>query len=178
MRKIDISKWKEFAVCELFSDLQRGSMPIFRNLDKGNTPVIAASMFNQGITGYYNVEAVFQNRITVSLNGVGSGYFAYHNYSFAANSDCGILIERVSLNMWTAMFLCAVLNKIGANYGYEEKVTKSKLLAEKIKLPSTSEGTPDWQYMENYIRQIEKLQRRNLQLINGLLPPLRQTVTH
>ena len=170
MRKIDITKWKAFYIYELFSDLQRGSMPIFRNLERGTTPVIAASMFNQGITGYYDVKPVFQNRITVSLNGVGSGYFAFHNYGFAANSDCGVLIEKHPLNMWTALFLCAVLNKIGANYGYEEKVTKSKLFAEIIKLPATSDDLPDWQYMENYMYQLEQQKRQCLQLINNLPP--------
>ena len=171
MNKINIDNWKEFKISEIFLDLRRGALPIFRNLNKGEMPVIAASMFNQGITGYYDVPSLEKNRITVSLNGVGSGYFAYHDYEFAANSDCGILIEKYQLNKYSAMFLCAILNKIGTNYGYEEKVTKPKLFEEVILLPATQTGEPDFQYMEDYIKNIEELQNRNLQIIKSLIPP-------
>ena len=171
MNKINIDNWKEFKISEIFLDLRRGALPIFRNLNKGEMPVIAASMFNQGITGYYDVPSLEKNRITVSLNGVGSGYFAYHDYEFAANSDCGILIEKYQLNKYSAMFLCAILNKIGTNYGYEEKVTKPKLFEEVILLPATQTGEPDFQYMEDYIKNVEELQKRNLQIIKSLIPP-------
>lgn len=171
MNKINIDNWKEFKISEIFLDLRRGALPIFRNLNKGEMPVIAASMFNQGITGYYDVPSLEKNRITVSLNGVGSGYFAYHDYEFAANSDCGILIEKYQLNKYSAMFLCAILNKIGTNYGYEEKVTKPKLFEEVILLPATPTGEPDFQYMEEYIKNVEELQNRNLQIIKSLIPP-------
>ena len=176
MNKINIDNWKEFKISEIFLDLRRGALPIFRNLNKGEMPVIAASMFNQGITGYYDVPSLEKNRITVSLNGVGSGYFAYHDYEFAANSDCGILIEKYQLNKYSAMFLCAILNKIGTNYGYEEKVTKPKLFEEVILLPATQTGEPDFQYMEDYIKNIEELQNRNLQIIKLLIPPPNKNV--
>lgn len=176
MNKINIDNWKEFKISEIFLDLRRGALPIFRNLNKGEMPVIAASMFNQGITGYYDVPSLEKNRITVSLNGVGSGYFAYHDYEFAANSDCGILIEKYQLNKYSAMFLCAILNKIGTNYGYEEKVTKPKLFEEVILLPATQTGEPDFQYMEDYIKNVEELQNRNLQIIKSLIPPPNKNV--
>lgn len=176
MNKINIDNWKEFKISEIFLDLRRGALPIFRNLNKGEMPVIAASMFNQGITGYYDVPSLEKNRITVSLNGVGSGYFAYHDYEFAANSDCGILIEKYQLNKYSAMFLCAILNKIGTNYGYEEKVTKPKLFEEVILLPATQTGEPDFQYMEDYIKNVEELQKRNLQIIKSLIPPPNKNV--
>lgn len=176
MNKINIDNWKEFKISEIFLDLRRGALPIFRNLNKGEMPVIAASMFNQGITGYYDVPSLEKNRITVSLNGVGSGYFAYHDYEFAANSDCGILIEKYQLNKYSAMFLCAILNKIGTNYGYEEKVTKPKLFEEVILLPATQTGEPDFQYMEDYIKDIEEIQNCNLQIIKSLIPPPNENV--
>ena len=168
MTKIDTTKWKSFMVSDLFSDLIRGSLPIFRNLTEGTTPVIAASMYNQGITGYYNVPKKYMNHITVSLNGAGSGYFSYHNYGFAANSDCGILIERKPLTPNIALFLCTILNKIGENYGYEEKINKTKLFAESIKLPIDSLGNPDFAYMETYMKSIMEQQRGKLELLRRL----------
>ena len=62
------------------------------------------------------------------------------------------------------MFLCAILNKIGTNYGYEEKVTKPKLFEEVILLPATQTGEPDFQYMEQTITALIAQQQTKLQL--------------
>ena len=160
MKEIDTTSQIKYKISDLFSDLERGKCPIFRNLADGNCPVIAASMYNQGITGYYDVTPKYSNKLTVSLNGVGSGYFSFHQYPFTANSDCGILHERVKLSKYIALYLCGILNKLGEKFGYGEKVTKEKLFKQSIPLPSKMDVNgkyePDWNYMEDYIKSIEK----------------------
>ena len=177
MNKIDIASWQEYKISDLFLDLERGKCPIFRNMAPGRVPVIAASMYNQGITGYYDIQPKYSNKITVSLNGVGSGYFSFHPYPFSANSDCGILHEKIKLSRHTALYLCGVLNRIGEKYGYGEKVTKDKLFKESIKLPSklNTQGKyePDWQYMERYIDALENVIKNNVNtLVKTICTPL------
>lgn len=67
MGKIDTSRWKKFRVGELFA-AERGKVKNIQPLCPGETPIIAAGAYNQGIAGirrlfYQNGHVFFQIRI-------------------------------------------------------------------------------------------------------------------
>ena len=155
MNSIDIKRWGEFKVADLFEGIVRGKLPPVGKLQKGNTPVVTAYGKNQGVALYADVEPQFSNEITVSMNGALSGYFSYHDYAFAANPDCGVLIPKRKLSKHVARYLCAILNRVGNKYYFGEKITWKKLKVETIKLPITDKGQPDWKYMEQFIIERE-----------------------
>ena len=152
--KIDVSSWGEFVVGSLF-DADRGKVKSLQTLKDGNTPVIAAAMVNQGVAGYYNVQAIFENKITVSCNG-GCGSTFYHPYKFNINGDAIVLTELKPMSDNVKQFIACVLDGVlTRKYSYNEKCSADKAKAEIIKLPIDSNGEPDWQYMEDYMRNIE-----------------------
>lgn len=168
MKKIDTTEWKEFKISDIFENLIRGNCPIFRFLEDGETPVVSSSTYNQGIKGYYAVQASYINKITISLNG-DSGFCSYHPYSFSANSDCGILFPKNNISDNVAWFLCTIITKTCQKYNFGEKATKDKLFSENIKLPITSSGEPNYKYMDSYMQFIKNTAEKKLQSLSTIL---------
>ena len=68
MGKIDTSGWKEFRVGELFA-AERGKVKNIQPLCPGETPIIAAGAYNQGITGMYEIDWRFATASTCVKTG-------------------------------------------------------------------------------------------------------------
>ncbi len=155
MGKIDTSGWKEFRVGELFA-AERGKVKNIQPLCPGETPIIAAGAYNQGITGMYEIDSAYENRITISCNGAGCGSTFYHPYKFNVNGDAITLIEKSSMSDKAKSFIACILNgAFTRKYSYEEKCSPQKALNEIVRLPATPDGAPDWAYMESYMANLE-----------------------
>lgn len=163
--KIDTRDWKEFKVGDLF-DAERGKIKRLQSQNDGNTPVIAAGFSNQGIAGMYDVDAEYENKITISCNGVGCGSAFYHPYPFNLNGDAIVLTELKPMNDLVKQFISCMLNGVlTRKYSYEEKCSADKAKDETIKLPVDDNGEPDWVYMENFMKQIELKAKQKLDLL-------------
>lgn len=150
---LNVDQWQEFKVGDLFeTEKTRGCIQSFLDIDKGSTDTISTTELNNGVVGKYDVDAPYRNRITVSFNGA-CGYFSYHENSFNASSDVGVLREKFKLTKYNAIFLITILNKLAYKYQYGRKMNGKRLKDEIILLPA-NDGVPDWLYMENYIKSL------------------------
>lgn len=155
-KKIDVSGWGEFKVGELF-DATRGKSRRMQILEDGDIPLIAAARNNRGIAGTYNIDAEYENSITVSCNGVGCGSTFYHSYPFSITGDAIVLEEKQDMSDYIKQFIASIIDASFTNkYSYEEKCSADKAKNETILLPVTSAGDPDWAYMEQYMREMEE----------------------
>lgn len=150
---LDISQWGRFE-CEKLFDVTRGELVCLNDLLEGDTPVVSAFGNFQGIQYYLDVDAPYSNTLTVSFNGSGTGYCAYHEYSFNANSDCGVLIPKFKMNKYIGLFLATCINYFSYKYMYGRKMTNDRILKEVLVLPIDNFGNPDWTFMENYIKSL------------------------
>lgn len=167
MGKIDTSGWKEFRVGELFA-AERGKVKNIQPMCPGETPIIAAGAYNQGISGTFEIDSAYENRITISCNGAGCGSTFYHPYKFNVNGDAITLIEKDSMSDKAKSFIACILNgAFTRKYSYEEKCSPQKALDEIVKLPSTSNGAPDWAYMESYMANLETKVAESLTLLQA-----------
>lgn len=163
--KIDTNDWKEFVVGDLF-DAERGKIGVMRGLSDGRVPVIAAAGCNQGIAGYYDVDAPYMDKLTVSCNGVGCGSTFYHIGLFNCNGDAMVLTEKFKMSEPIGLMLASILNSmLTQKYSYTEKLSPDKIKFEIIKLPATSDGQPDWDYMERYMREVMADCERKYQIL-------------
>lgn len=155
-KKVDTKEWGEFRVGELF-DAERGKVKNIQPLTPGATPIIAAGAYNQGIAGMYDIDSAYKNRITVSCNGAGCGSTFYHPYEFNVNGDAITLIEKKCMSDRAKQFVACILNAtFTRKFSYEEKCSPQKALAEAMRLPMDKTGQPDWAYMEEYMRKVER----------------------
>jgi len=167
MGKIDTSGWKEFRVGDLFA-AERGKVKNIQPLCPGETPIIAAGAYNQGIAGMYEIDSAYENRITISCNGAGCGSTFYHPYKFNVNGDAITLIEKNSMSDKAKSFIACILNgAFTRKYSYEEKCSPQKALDEIVRLPATPDGDPDWAYMESYMANLETKVAESLTMLQA-----------
>ena len=70
---------------------------------------------------------------------------------------CGdhmVVLRSKHLNTYTGLYVTTLLNKERFRYNYGRAFTMEIIEQTRIKLPVTPEGTPDWQFMENYIKSL------------------------
>lgn len=70
---------------------------------------------------------------------------------------CGdhmVILRSGYFNTYTGLFITALLNKERYRYNYGRAFTMDIIEQTKLKLPVTPEGTPDWQFMEDYIKSL------------------------
>jgi hypothetical protein len=59
-----------------------------------------------------------------------------------------------TMNMYNALFLCGVIEQERFRWAYGRKWRPSRMKESVISLPVDSAGKPDWQYMEDYIKEL------------------------
>jgi hypothetical protein len=154
--KLDSVKWKEFVVGDLF-EVERGNKVL--NKDDyilGDIPFITTTTKNNGINGYISNEEVktHENKITVALDGE-PGISFYHSYKFKVSHIMGVLgLKENILTPNIGIFLCSCLEKLRPKYSYGKKLGVERFKKEKIWLPTDEYGSPDYEFMEKYIRSL------------------------
>jgi hypothetical protein len=152
----DDKNWKEFRLGELF-DLQSGKGPLSKDAieNKGDTPFVSSTAQNNGVTCYTCYEATHKgNVITINKNGsVGEAF--YQKSDFCATSDVVVAVPKFTLNPHLAMFVICLIKKEKYRFNYGRKWNLDRMNSSTIKLPTTPDGSPDWLFMENYIKSLK-----------------------
>lgn len=158
MKKIDTSQWKEFHIGGqngLF-EVIKGKRLTKADMKEGSINFIGSSSENNGVTNKIgNTENVHKgNLITVSYNGsVGEAF--YQEEEFVASDDVNVLYPKFKLNKYVAWFLCPIIRSVGKNYAFIDKWKKEDMEKSIIKLPIDADGNPNWDYMEEYMKEQE-----------------------
>ena len=173
--KMTNHKWTDFEFVDIF-DIRKGfynkKPPCY---DDGNIPFIGATDSKNGITGFSDLPTIEANSkvgygpnesidrklfpgnaICVTNNG-SVGYAYYQPTMFTCTHDVNPLyLKHVTLNRHIAMFLIACIEKQRVCFTYARKWRPKRMVHSKLMLPITSDGQPDWLFMEDYMRQKEQ----------------------
>lgn len=149
---MDTSTWKWFRYDEIF-DIRKGKRLTKENMTEGSIRYIGAIDSNNGLSAYIGNDSQLHqgNTISVSYNG-SIGFAFYQEKEFWATDDVNVLYPRFSLNRYIAMFLCHLIEREQYRFCYGRKWDLEAMNKSKIKLPVTQEGTPDWKYMEDFVK--------------------------
>ena len=151
---LDTKNWQWFRYDDLFK-IVKGKRLTKADMISGNIPFIGATEFNNGVTAYVDSSKYIhqKNLITVSYNGsVGMAF--YQPQCFFACDDVNVLYPKFELNPYRAIFLITLIELEKYRYNYGLKWTKEKMEQSLIQLPVKPDATPDWEYMENYIKSL------------------------
>lgn len=159
--KIDTSSWKTFKFKDIFF-FKRGKRYKTEDHISGGIAYISSTKFNNGIDGYVSPPkymTIYNNKIT--LNNSGSiGYCFYHPYDFVCSDHCtviDILDKSQNLNIYIALFLKPIIEKIKVKYGFAREMSDDRLKNETVKLPINDNGDPDWEFIEMYMKKSSEL---------------------
>lgn len=169
MIKLNDRAWGSFRLDELFK-ISRGRLAK-KPIDIGEVPYISSSGMNNGLNESFNIDCKYIVRadlspvITVANNGsVGSTFV--QEFAFSASSDVSILEPIFDSNTYALFFIKVVIERNKNLYGYGRKWGLEKMRSSIIKLPALESGEPDWQFMEDYIKQFEETKLLEIQETN------------
>ena len=155
-QNINISDWKEFVIGDLFKNIVKPNVLHSRQViecDNG-IPYVVRTKFNNGIK--YRV----QQKDTMNLSpggvisfGAENPIFFYQEKPFVSGRDI-YYIDTQDLSASTCRFLTACLQPIARKYSYNNGLFPDLLRKEIVKLPVSSNGQPNWNYMEQYMDKI------------------------
>ena len=147
---------------ELF-ELVPGRYHALNQLEAGHVPVISCGGTDNGIAGFYSVNAdqVHRAKLTIALNG-SPMLTLWHPYPFAGKDDVAICTPRTPLQVSTLLFIQAIINRERWRFSYYRKCYMGKLRRFSIQLPSSVNGvdedviasvvksSPYWDYVESW----------------------------
>jgi len=149
-----IGDWKEYTLSDLFF-FKKGKRLTKEDMNEGDTNYIGAISDNNGVRQRIDAQPLHMpNCITINYNGsVGEAF--YQAEPFWASDDVNVLYPRGwQLNKHIAMFLVTVIKANRYRFSYGRKWTLEKMKESIVKLPATRDGSPDWDYMEDYIMSL------------------------
>ena len=148
-------KWKAFYINEIFS-ISAGKRLTKADMDNGQIPFIGATDSNNGITNWIATpnSSFDKNVLGVNYNGSVVENF-YHPYGCIFSDD----VKRLHLrehadNKYILLFFKTVILQQKVKYTYGYKFNGQRMERQKILLPVNEEGCPDYEFMEQYGKQI------------------------
>lgn len=155
--KLVEKEWREFFVSEIFTKIQRGKRLTKGNQQNGEVPYVSSTAANNGVDNFIgNSKGVrtFENCLTLANSGsVGSTFF--HHYTFVASDHVtALILERP--NKYIYLFLSGIIRRLEEKYSFNREINDKRIQREKILLPVNSDGLPDWQFMEDFMKHIER----------------------
>lgn len=162
--KLSDRDWKEFFLEDIFSV---GSGKRLTNADKidGTRPFIGATDNMNGVTGFVDNEnsSLDNNVLGVNYNGAPCIGF-YHPYECIFTDD----VKRLHLknhedNQYVLLFFKTIILQQKNKYCYGYKFNERRMLRQIIVVPVDDNDEPDYQFMENYIKELMVAKRKQYQ---------------
>ena len=164
--------WRSFIIGELFR-LETGKAKGLNHLEQDASGIsyLGATNRNNAVLTFVRPEKNLIQRgncIAFIRNGEGSvGYSVYKREDFIATSDitCGY---ADFLNEFVGMFITTVADKVRGKYNFNYKRSDTRLKNERLMLPVTEDGLPDFEYMAAYVKNLMAAQyRKYLDYLDG-----------
>lgn len=146
---------KSFKLEELFGEPTRGTRLIKERRIAGDTPLVTAGFNNQGVAEYISNEEqiTFNSGLTIDM----FGNCFYRDYKFKADDNI-LVFDLKNIPKEAKLYITSAINKVvGGSYSYSRQYRVKSFNNTIISLPIMSNGTPDWEFMEKYIKATEKV---------------------
>ena len=150
-------RFKKFALGDLFEsstgdvDLQQ------KDVNGKGQYFVNSGVDNRGIKGRTDKPARIFPANTITIDFWGNAYYRDFEYKMATHNHVFSLTGGVIRGKYAGMYLVGILSKLPILFSYNNMATWNKLKVLTISLPITKSGDIDFDYMERYIRAIEKL---------------------
>lgn len=188
MNRVDISEWKEFQISRVFKINSPASRSI-KTYNEGDVPYVSSGSVNNGIISYLepNEDEKLEKGNCISVSPLDGSSF-YQEEDFLGRGGAGSAISLLyndHLSRYNALFICTVIKITAQKFDYSDALTSDNLKLLKISLPAlkdkdgeyiidadknySDEGyIPDWDYMNSYMKEIEKKAQKRIDILNKL----------
>lgn len=152
---LDEKEWDSFPLESIFI-VKSGFRLETRNKVPGNRPFIGATESGNGITGFVSNDNPSKDSNVLGVNYNGAPCIAfYHPYECVFTDD----VKRLHLRdypdgKYVLLFLATIVAQQRSKYCYGYKFNERRMLRQKLMLPVDDAGEPDYEYMEQYARNM------------------------
>ena len=166
--------WKDFWI-EDICEIKSGVRLTKANQEIGLRPFVGASDSDNGVTAFVSNKnkSLDANVLGVNYNGSVVENF-YHPYEAIFSDDVKRLKwkDEIHGNKYTYLFLKQMILSQKIKYAYGYKFNGERMKRQKLMLPVTETGLPDYDYMKSY------MQKQELEQIFKILNYLNKENTH
>lgn len=182
--KLTDREWKEFRISTLFDKFEKGKCKNASILPEGQTPYVGATNRNNGVLKFCDVSTnLLSEGNCIAFIGQGDGSAGYSVYKKEKSLCGGTVICGYSknLNQYTGLFISCCSDMQASKYSHGYSRNDLRLKRDIIKLPVNEHGKPDYQFMEDYIKEMmtskrktyaEYLKKRVQKVRNEAIEPL------
>lgn len=171
---IDTCAWKEFHLYDIF-DIDMGNKMDRGKMYDGTIAFVGRTANNNGINArvgkvvnhekYGTIEPYKKGCITLALGGsIGSCFI--QEEPFYTSQNVAVLIPKTDQSDYALRFITSVITHsvlYGKYEAFTEELNKHIKTDFVISLPTTSDGQPDWNYMESYMRAVMEESEKSLE---------------
>lgn len=148
-------EWQSFFIVDIFDNIQRGKRLKTADHLSGKVPYVSSSSLNNGVDNFVsNNKGVrrFSNCISLANSGsVGSSF--YEPFEFVA-SDHITHLKNEEFNKYHYLFLATMTSRLSQKYNFNREINDKRISREIILLPLNDESVPDYEYMEQYSKNL------------------------
>ncbi|WP_439098962.1 restriction endonuclease subunit S [Campylobacter vicugnae] len=156
LSKFENYNWGEFEYRKIFNHIKQGKRLKKDDQICGDLPFVMAGITNNGVANYISNPIIMfpKNSITVDI----FGNVFYRDFEFSAGDDTGVYWndEREFSKEIMLFFATAMSKSLLGKYSFGNKLRSSKSFNIAMELP-TNNGEIDFEFMNNFIKAIEKL---------------------
>lgn len=163
--KLNSVDWKEFKLNDLFDRIEKGKCKNTKEETKqslNGVSFLSAKLNNNGVSGFVEPNSLLQKGnciMFVNQGDGGAGYSVYKKEDFISTTSNSFGYAKW-INKYTGLFVASILCRFKEKYAFGYGRTENRLRKDKVFLPINSEGQPHWEFMENYMKQIEEKQKQ------------------
>ena len=158
-------EWGEFSLRDLFT-FERGNQNNMSACEVGEIPLISAKKIDNGVKAFIsdNGKKLFEGHIlTLNNDGDGGVGIAYYQANkMALDTHVTALIPVIPINRSSLLFISKTITIQRDKFSHGYSLNNNRMKAQKIVLPIDENGDPNWSYMENFIKNIEQKQIKNV----------------
>lgn len=178
-QKVDTSKWLDFHLYDIF-EIDTGTKLDKAKMDTTNPKInfVGRSNFNNGITQKVNeikeLPPYKAGCLTLALGGAYLGSCFIQEEPFYTSQNVVVLIPKENITFEAKQFIATAIFKESQN-NYRAFIKELNAHIKRdfiIKLPVISDGTPDYDYMTEFISNIKcrsVIALKNLQTLDKVL---------
>ena len=156
--KLSDREWKEFRIGDLFEVTGSVTTKPQNLIENGFIPRITCSATNNALDDFYQNKATEKGGV-LTVDSATIGYVSYQSHDFIATDHVEKITNKDNsyISRFIGLFEKQCIDKATiSKYGYGYKFAQERIKNQKILLPVLENGEPDFDFMENYIHELEQ----------------------
>ncbi len=157
---LNVDSWKEFRLGDLFSEMYKAEAHVKGELECYDVPLdntirfVSRTEMNNGCDCYVlnNGLSGIEKANAIAIGDTTATCF-YQGEDFVCG-DHMVICRADWINLHTALFIISILKQEKYKYSYGRAFKMELISNTMLKLPAAADNTPDWDYMESYIKSL------------------------